>query len=529
MRNIVVIIDGPNVAHARATALARQNRDDAAAVWECYSYFTQRNAKSVKIFGPRGWCESTPGLVQMRNSGEILFATPGGLDDKFMLQTADEQGAFLVSNDRYLDHSEFSQEWVAFHRVPFMHAPNFVAERDALDRIASYERGQSHPMFDAGRARLPQLQQRYQEQVMLFQQHQQRLHVQNMPETPQPTLRDDMAAASSSSNPSNGYHSIGHLPPMIAPFDDPSNLTAAAPEISSRKLPSDDFCEIVVSIPYTAIGRIIGRQGVTINTIRRESGATVEVREERPLSTSSLAHVTSPPLMHVEGHGKPNDAAVEQGDASAWVTITGTQGAVTMARTAIESILNQHLPKGSSSGSVRTASSGRLVESFRVPRCAVGRIIGRGGCNINRIRRETDVCIEVRDEDAPVGHDQSTELWSTVEIMGDSHAIQAAWVAIMTSAKLAPPPRSSTGGRGWREDHGGYPCDDEALPGPEDNAGNGPILWGGTMNTTGGGALLNQGTALQLQALGYSDQAQSHHHHHHHQHQPGNYADLMDD
>ena len=517
MRNIVVIIDGPNVAHARATALASQPRDDAAAVWECYLYFKQRNAESVKIFGPRGWCESTPGLVQMRNSGELLFATPGGLDDKFMLQTAEEQGAFLVSNDRYLDHSEFSQEWVTFHRIPFMHAPNFVAERDALDRIASYERDQSHPMFDAGRARLPQLQHRYQEQVMLFQQQRQRPHVQNLPEMPQPTLRDDMETAPSSSNPSNGYHSIGHVSPMIAPFDGSSNLTAATPKISPRKLPSDDICEIVLSVPRTAVGRIIGRQGVNINIVRRESGATVEVREEAPLSTSSLAHVISPPSMQFEARGKPNHAAVEQGGEFAWVTIMGTHWAVTMARTAIERILNNQ-PPGSSSASASTAS-GRFVESLRVPRSAVGRIIGRGGCNINRIRGETGACVEVRDEGD--GHGQLTELWSTVEIVGDSRAIQAAWAAIMSHVNY-PQSRPSTGGQKWREGHGGYPCDDEAPPVPEDNAGNGHVLRRG---------ILNQGTALRLQAQDYSDQAQGKHYYQQQQQQqqhPGNYADLMD-
>ena len=150
-REVFIIIDGPNVAGARAAALPQHPRDDAGAVWECAQYFKQRNATTVKIYGPRGWIDAQPRLIQLRNAG-LLFATPGGLDDKFMLQAADERGAFLVSNDRFLDHMEFSQEWVRFHRVPFMYEPQFCAERGALERIALFERWESDPAFDAGMA-----------------------------------------------------------------------------------------------------------------------------------------------------------------------------------------------------------------------------------------------------------------------------------------------------------------------------------------------------------------------------------------
>ena len=45
----------------------------------------------MKIYGPNGWCNSSPELLQLRDQG-LLFSAPGGLDDQFMLDAADRKG-----------------------------------------------------------------------------------------------------------------------------------------------------------------------------------------------------------------------------------------------------------------------------------------------------------------------------------------------------------------------------------------------------------------------------------------------------
>jgi hypothetical protein len=50
---------------------------------------------------------------------ELLFATPGGLDDDFMLAHANRWGSWVVSNDRFLDHVRekgYRPDWLNHHR-----------------------------------------------------------------------------------------------------------------------------------------------------------------------------------------------------------------------------------------------------------------------------------------------------------------------------------------------------------------------------------------------------------------------------
>ena len=98
-----IVIDGMNVSRSREQDLPWLSADDAAAVDEVVRYFCRLGADSVKVFGARAWCESTPELRALQTRG-CLFCAPGGHDDEFMLSYADRKGAFIVSNDRFADH-----------------------------------------------------------------------------------------------------------------------------------------------------------------------------------------------------------------------------------------------------------------------------------------------------------------------------------------------------------------------------------------------------------------------------------------
>ena len=97
-------------------------------------------------------------LAPLARAG-VLFATPGGLDDHFLIQHADNHGSFIVSNDRFADHARdrgYEQRWLDFHRVPFMFDPSFAPDPDALVRMRAARDGTVPPELGPSRARVTQ-------------------------------------------------------------------------------------------------------------------------------------------------------------------------------------------------------------------------------------------------------------------------------------------------------------------------------------------------------------------------------------
>lgn len=113
-----------NVAMAKvpSQASAEAKRTKALeGLMLCIEYFTTA-AIAFKIFVPRGFMDEYDELGELEQAG-VLFATPGGLDDNFMISHADNHGSFIVSNDRFHDHATqrgYDQRWLDYHRVPFM-------------------------------------------------------------------------------------------------------------------------------------------------------------------------------------------------------------------------------------------------------------------------------------------------------------------------------------------------------------------------------------------------------------------------
>lgn len=128
---------------------------------------------------------------------------------------------------------------------------------------------------------------------------------------------------------------------------------------------------VEMSVPVSALGAIIGRQGTTINQLQRETGAQVFVQRA--------------PWGEQEARGQKV------------VRIRGTPDDVCRASVALHRIV---------------AESATAVEELRLPQRAVGRIIGRGGQNIRAIQRQSNA--KVNCEYAAVLHPDSERVFTIV-------------------------------------------------------------------------------------------------------------------
>ena len=107
-----LLIDGANVAHACSGSF------DSAAIVRCVDYFTMgsrrtanvmskgpllaRHAVAVTLSASR-WDENDPVLRQLREEGILSLTPTGKYDDLFLLQCADDSGAWVVTNDGWTE------------------------------------------------------------------------------------------------------------------------------------------------------------------------------------------------------------------------------------------------------------------------------------------------------------------------------------------------------------------------------------------------------------------------------------------
>ncbi|XP_062367473.1 tudor and KH domain-containing protein isoform X2 [Cinclus cinclus] len=113
---------------------------------------------------------------------------------------------------------------------------------------------------------------------------------------------------------------------------------------------ADEGLEVGVRVPRSALKSLIGRRGATINQLRQETGAQIDVEEEE-----------------------------EEEGGQSLVNISGSPGQVCRARAAVLRIV---------------ADSAPVAEQLRVPQSAVGRIIGRGGETVRGICRSSGARVE---------------------------------------------------------------------------------------------------------------------------------------
>ncbi|KAJ1462225.1 Zc3h12a-like ribonuclease NYN domain-containing protein [Pelagophyceae sp. CCMP2097] len=272
-----VVIDGMNVALANVPAYERcadaRRSAGLRGLQLAIEYFATAGV-SFKIFAPRGFVDDHAELEALLRAG-VLFATPGGLDDNFMIAHADNHGSFVVSNDRFLDHARdrgYDQRWLDWHRVAFMFDPSFAPDPDALERMRAAHDGNVPAFAAPRRARLRPPRQ-----------NDAAANSAAAPPRRPPASSEAADPPSPASEQQRRYSIIGHgtasghgmasvvgedaaaLPMSDAPLAD------AAPAVETRVETR------VVRVPLDAVGRIIGKRGANVQRVERETGCKVDV------------------------------------------------------------------------------------------------------------------------------------------------------------------------------------------------------------------------------------------------------------
>ena len=266
-----VIIDGMNVALANVPSYETDGAARRAAGLRGLSlaidFFTAAGI-AFKVFAPRGWVDDHPELEGLRRAS-VLFATPGGRDDAFMLAHADNHGSFIVSNDRFLDHVAdrgYDKRWLDFHRVPFMFDPSFAPDPDALERMRAVHAGAAPPYAAPKRARDPDAAAAAAARAGAAAPPSAVVVVRG------PPPRQQRAQHQQRAQPRPLQSRTAQALALFADRDgallDRVALAAAAP--------GDAAVESVL-VPRAAVGRIIGSRGANIQEIERNSGARVDV------------------------------------------------------------------------------------------------------------------------------------------------------------------------------------------------------------------------------------------------------------
>lgn len=252
-----VLIDGMNVAlqnvPSYVTDGAAKRAKALTGLAMAVEYFKQRHV-TAKVFAPRGFVDGhRPDIDELEREG-LLYCTPGGLDDHFLLQTADEDGLFFVSNDRFLDHARdrgYDQRWIDFHRIPFMFNPTFAPEPDAMVRMTQGPTGAYGP----GRAR---------------------------PGVPR-TAADDLDSLSGSL----AAMTTRHRPPVVVA--EPPRRPPIAPPPPEIHGSSASF-----PVARSTVGRIIGRSGANVKRLEEAHRVKIRVADTTD-DTSTVTVVCSPP------------------------------------------------------------------------------------------------------------------------------------------------------------------------------------------------------------------------------------------
>ncbi|GAU42280.1 hypothetical protein TSUD_81890 [Trifolium subterraneum] len=178
-----------------------------------------------------------------------------------------------------------------------------------------------------------------------------------------------------------GYADAGNTWPLYS---------SAFPVMSGVDASLSEELTIRMLCPSDRIGRVIGKGGSTIKSMRQASGARIDVDDSKA----------------------NNDCLI---------TITATESSSDMKSMAVEAVL---LIQGKISEEDDTSVSIRLL----VPRKVIGCIIGKSGSIINEIRKRTGADIQISRSDKPKREDVSDEL---VQVSGAVECVRDALIQII--------------------------------------------------------------------------------------------------
>ena len=284
--NINVVVDGMNVALANVPDYEKDPSVRRQCALEglrlCVEFLIEADV-AFKIFAPRGWVDDHPETEPLQRS-KLLFATPGGADDRFLLRHAEAHGSFVVSNDRFMDHARdrgYAQRWLDYRRVPFMFDPSFAPDPDAVARIRIAADGRA-PAWAAGPGC---------EDMAESSPEMERHRPRSRPHSPErsppspvfsphsPAFGSPGGRRSEDAFASPGGRRSEALERLAAINDATAARVEAAADIvlgPAGPAKMDDTTECL-AVPRAAVGRVIGKRGATIKGIERDSGCRVRV------------------------------------------------------------------------------------------------------------------------------------------------------------------------------------------------------------------------------------------------------------
>jgi len=276
--NINVVVDGMNVALANVPDYEKDPSIRRQCALEglrlCVEFLVEAEI-AFKIFAPRGWVDDHRETEPLQRS-KLLFATPGGADDRFLLRHAEAHGSFVVSNDRFFDHARdrgYAQKWLDYRRVPFMFDPSFAPDPDAVARVRLAAEGRA-PAWAAGPG--------CEDLVASPERERRPCSPRTPPRSPafaETDRRPRSPAVHSPAFGSPGGRSVEALERLAAINDaTAARVEAAADMVLGPAGPAQlDAVTECLAVPRAAVGRVIGKRGATIKGIERDSGCRVRV------------------------------------------------------------------------------------------------------------------------------------------------------------------------------------------------------------------------------------------------------------
>ncbi|XP_057429936.1 KH domain-containing protein At4g18375-like isoform X2 [Lotus japonicus] len=170
----------------------------------------------------------------------------------------------------------------------------------------------------------------------------------------------------------------------------PSLYSSSFPIVSSLGASQSEELIVRMVCPSYKIGRVIGKGGGTIKSVRQASGARIEVDDS-----------------------KAYDECL--------ITITSTESSSDLKSIAVEAVL---LLQEKINDEDDTTVSIRLL----VPSKVIGCIIGKGGSIINEIRKRTRADVQISRNDKPKCGDVNDEL---IEVVGEVDSVRDALIQIV--------------------------------------------------------------------------------------------------
>jgi len=161
----------------------------------------------------------------------------------------------------------------------------------------------------------------------------------------------------------------------------PQQMYTPQPAAGGGMEQASGMASIMIQCPQSMVGKIIGRSGATIQGLQDQTGAKIQIDQQKP-------------------EGVPRDIA-----------ISGSAASVEMAKGLIDGLLAS---EGPGMAPVAGAAAGVASETMELPPTMVGRVIGRGGETIKGLQQQSGAHITI-DQNFPDGVNRKVTVSGTAD------------------------------------------------------------------------------------------------------------------